>query len=223
MKKQARMGSGHIVSARRLHGHRRETELTVAWLDMNYMTMKGLNGQAPIRYAARVHSGVKMSRVSREVTEQRRGMVAFLRAMNVGPYEIARTVDVSPRTVYNDFKALEASPITAPEAANHLRGVKSHLLLPTSELLDHPDPRVRLMAVRTFWTIYERAFVLEQGLGLIPMEPDADAAADFSEALQEFFMALAGRLSSDATREFAMALKSLDVEEPKLVARLGLD
>ncbi len=164
-----------------------------------------------------------MPRRSREETEQRRGMVAFLRAMNVGPYEIARTVAVSPRTVYNDLKALEATPMTAPEAATHLRGVKSTLLLPTSELLHHPDPRIRLMAVRTFWAIYERAFLLEQGLGLIPTEAGVDANADFSEALQDFLMALTGRLSSDAAREFVGALRSLDVEQPKLVARLGLN
>lgn len=97
-------------------------------------------------------------------------MVAFLRAMNVGPHEIGRNVGVSPRTVYDDFKALEAKPINAPEAAAHLRGVKNHLLLPASELLHHPDPRIRLMAVRTFWTIYARAFVLEQALGYMPKD-----------------------------------------------------
>ncbi len=161
--------------------------------------------------------------MSREATEQRRGMVAFLRAMNVGAYEIARTVAVSPRTVYNDLKALEATPMTAPQAAMHLRGVKSNLLLPTSELLHHPDPRIRLMAIRTFWTIYEKAFLLEQGLGLIQKEPEADAAADFSEALHDFLQGLAGRLSGDAAREFIMALRSLNVEQPKLVARLGLN
>ncbi len=185
--------------------------------------MEGLNGQSPIHPAARVHSGVKMSRVSREVTEQRRGMVAFLRAMNVGPYEIARIVDASPRTVYNDFKALEVNPVTAPTAAAHLRGVKSHLLLSASELLHYPDPRVRLMALRTFWTIYERAFVLEQGLGLIPTEARVDANADFSEALHDVFIALAGRLTGEAARELSMAMRSLQVEQPKLVARLGLN
>ncbi len=189
---------------------------------MNYMIVEGLNGQPPIHPSVRVHSGVKMSRVSREATEQRRGMVAFLRAMNVGPYEIARIVDVSPRTVYNDFTALEAKPVTAPEAANHLRGVKSHLLLPTSELLQHPDPRVRLMAVRTFWTIYERAFVLEQGLGMLPPAVDGDASSDIEEALHDVFMALAGRLSHEATLELSRAMRSLELEAPELLERLGV-
>ncbi len=164
-----------------------------------------------------------MSRVSREVTERRRGMVAFLRAMNVGPYEIARIVAVSPRTVYNDFKALEASPVTAPTAAAHLRGVKSHLLVPTSELLQHPDPRVRLMAVRTFWTIYERAFVLEQGLGMLPPAVDSgDDSSDIEEALHDVFIALAGRLSQEATLEFSRAFRSLELESPQLLERLGV-
>ena len=150
-------------------------------------------------------------------------MVAFLRAMNVGPYEIARTVAVSPRTVYNDLKALEATPMTAPEAATHLRGVKSTLLLPTSELLHHSDPRVRLMAVRTFWAIYERAFLLEQGLGLITTEASVDANADFSEALEALFKAIAARMPEDSARDLARAMRSVNAEDPELLERMGLD
>lgn len=170
-----------------------------------------------------LHAGVNMPRLSHEQTEQRRGMVAFLRAIGVGPYEIARIVEVSPRTVYNDLRALEDSPITAPTAAAHLRGIKSHLLLPTSELLQHPDPRVRLMAVRTFWTIYERAFVLEQGLGMVPSAVDReDIASDFAEALHDFVIGLGSRLSAEAADEFGRALESLELEQPELVKRLGI-
>ena len=79
------------------------------------------------------------------------------------------------------------------------------------------------MAIRTFWTIYEKAFLLEQGLGLIPTEASVDANADFAEALHDMFIALAGRLTSEAARELSMAMRSLEVEQPKLVARLGLN
>ncbi len=167
---------------------------------------------------------VKMPTTTREEREKRRGTVALLKGIGLGPYEIAKVVEVSPPTIYKDLEALERSagePISNASATAQLRGVTQSLVLPLQEYLQHPDPKIRLMTIRTIWTIYERKIALEQAFGFMPREAETkNTEGDVAEALRDYFLSVGSRMTSEASQEMARAMRAVEVEAPKLVKKL---
>ncbi len=89
--------------------------------------------------------------------------------------------------------------------------------------LNHPDPKVRMMAVGAIWTVFEKKLRLEQALGAVPKVADqmeVEVGLD-RETLDTLFGAVVNRVSADAQLEISEALRSLDKDQPDLDLRLG--
>ncbi len=163
-----------------------------------------------------------MPTTTTEERERRRGLVAFLHALGYGPYQVARAVGVAPPTIYRDLAAIESewgSHLTAPQAVAQVRGVSHRLSGSLTGYLNHPDPKVRVMAVGALWTVFEKKLRLEQALGAVPKVADqVEVEVGMGrEMLDTIFQALVNRVSADAQLEIEMALRSLDKEQPNLL------
>ncbi len=167
-----------------------------------------------------------MPTTTNEERERRRGLVAFLRGLGYGPYETARAVGVSAPTIYRDLDNIEeewGNNLSASQATSQVRGVAHRLAGSLTGYLNHPDPKVRMMAVGAIWTVFEKKLRLEQALGMVPKVADqmeVEVGLD-RETLDTIFGAVVNRISADAQLEVAEALRSLDKEQPDLDLRLG--
>ncbi len=169
--------------------------------------------------------------------EERRGLIGFLHALGFGAYVIKDLMSTSGRpiavrTVYNDLKLLEereGTSLNGPAATAQGRAVFNQLWSPIQGILADRTraPALlwpeRLTLTQALWGAYLSRVHLEQAFGAIPKEPEKVAVeVEFGEALEELLAAIAGRLGKEATAEFAGALRSIDVEQRKLIERLGL-
>ena len=168
--------------------------------------------------------------------EERRGLVAFLHALGFGPAVIMDLLTrggqpVSIRTVANDLvinRERGGSPLDAPAATAQVRAVFNQLWSPIQGVLsnDARDPPLtlaqRVGLTESLWHAYLSRVRLEQAFGAMPKEAEKmSVEVEFGKDLGLFLDAMIGRLGKEATAEVIGAMRSINVEQRKLVERLG--
>ncbi len=169
--------------------------------------------------------------------EERRGLIGFLHALGFGAYVIVDLMarsgrPIAVRTVYNDLKLLqerEGKFLDAPAATAQARAVFNQLWSPIQGILADRTraPALlwpeRLTLTQALWGAYLSRVHLEQALGAIPKEPEkVEVTTDIGPALETYLGAITTRMGQESVQEFIRAMRSVDVEDPGIVERLGL-
>ncbi len=157
-----------------------------------------------------------MPTTTAEQRERRRAMALYLHALDFGPSQTARALGVSRQTVTADLHVIEeewGDKLTAPQAAAQVRGLAHKLSSVLMDLLQDKDPVVRVMGVRTLWTIFRERVALEQLFGMMPKEAERVEVSLERETMDTIFQAFVNRVSADAQLEIVAALRSLDQDK----------
>ncbi len=182
-----------------------------------------------------------------EEREERRLLVATLlirlkspsrRRVHAAIIRNERFATVSEATIGRDMKAIRATHLDAlsaqaPElyikAVTEIEEVHDELwvqhrhamLPPCPECKRGPREGLALAILNTLISLHDRRVRLGQTLGIIAKAPEKVEVGLGREMLDTIFQALVNRVSADAQLEIARALRSLDVEQPKLLESLG--